>query len=528
MARVALGVLAFALALVSSGARAEAFGGSLTIRAPASLNVVTPAGAAGGEFARLLNMPRAGETGVVLEGEFKRLVNSKPVTFTGARYVSADSIAGLAKTAAKRLGPVALAFAVIPFAWDAVQGWRKPEEALSYPAGAWGTSPSQTWPDPMTACAAVAASYGYGGPYSVSPQYEPDWAGGGLSGYGCSGNGSYVGLLRRWVSCDEGWTYNPDTGSCRALTWEPVDDAALLGKIKDELEAGGFPRKFDQVKKLIEVAGMLKDLLEAAGPVKGTGGPPNGPKSTETTEWDEPDGHHRRRIERDPEWDYNPDTDEIDGTEHTIDEHEKPDGTKDKDEKWKKDDRDPEDLDPPREDSWCDRHPNSWICKDYEPPDKDPEDTDPCELHPDSAMCQPPRDFCEEHPDSAMCQPPQDFCDEHPDSAMCQPPADCETNPESPACKDFCEEHPDVVACQKLDEPDDEPLQTSERSVAFQSEWTEAGTCPAPITRGLHNGASVTWEFEPMCEMARGARPAIVGLALLSAALFIFGFIRSK
>lgn len=101
-----------------------------------------------------------------------------------------------------------------------------------------------------------------------------------------------------------------------------------------------------------------------------------------------------------------------------------------------------------------------------------------------------------------------------------------EEPPEEPP--DLCEQHPDASVCQELGDPDAEELQTEERSVSWSQEGGAAGSCPADKPVALPFGQSASLSWQPVCDFASGVRPFVIGLAWLSAGLFLFLVARGR
>ncbi|MGC3965318.1 MAG: virulence factor TspB C-terminal domain-related protein [Rhodocyclaceae bacterium] len=101
---------------------------------------------------------------------------------------------------------------------------------------------------------------------------------------------------------------------------------------------------------------------------------------------------------------------------------------------------------------------------------------------------------------------------------------DVQTEPEperEPDDTSMCEENPDALACQELGDPEDVDLPEQESSVLWQQEGTAAGGCPSPVTISYF-GQTATLSFDMMCDYAKIIRPMVIGLAWLSAGIFLF------
>lgn len=106
------------------------------------------------------------------------------------------------------------------------------------------------------------------------------------------------------------------------------------------------------------------------------------------------------------------------------------------------------------------------------------------------------------------------------------PPAGGETTPpEEP--KPFCELYPTASACQELGETDDEDLGEESVDVMWAAEGGAGGACPAPIQISVL-GTQHAIQWTPICQVASGIRPIVIGLAWLSAALWLFLMARAR
>ncbi|MFA9439302.1 virulence factor TspB C-terminal domain-related protein [Uliginosibacterium sp. sgz301328] len=90
--------------------------------------------------------------------------------------------------------------------------------------------------------------------------------------------------------------------------------------------------------------------------------------------------------------------------------------------------------------------------------------------------------------------------------------------PETPS---QCEQYPESLACQELGDPEDTDLPEQESAVLWQQEGTAAGSCPSPVTISYF-GQTATLSFDMMCDYAKIIRPMVIGLAWLSAGIFLF------
>lgn len=97
--------------------------------------------------------------------------------------------------------------------------------------------------------------------------------------------------------------------------------------------------------------------------------------------------------------------------------------------------------------------------------------------------------------------------------------------PEEP--KPFCELYPSASACQELGETPDEELEEESVNVMWDQEGGAAGVCPAPIAVSVL-GTQHMIQWTPICQVASGIRPIVIGLAWLSAALWLFVMARAR
>lgn len=102
-----------------------------------------------------------------------------------------------------------------------------------------------------------------------------------------------------------------------------------------------------------------------------------------------------------------------------------------------------------------------------------------------------------------------------------------EVPPEDPQKTD-CEKFPDASGCQELGDPEDYDLQTEQRSVIWSQEGGAAGSCPADKPFSLPFGHSASLSWQPLCDFATGIRPFVIGLAWLSAGIFVFMVARER
>lgn len=88
---------------------------------------------------------------------------------------------------------------------------------------------------------------------------------------------------------------------------------------------------------------------------------------------------------------------------------------------------------------------------------------------------------------------------------------------------DLCKEHPEIVACQTLGEAPVEPVIPQQTVNVFLGADPVSGTCPADIMVPMPMGlGSTPLSWQPICDGATGIRPIVLGLAMLSAGLFVF------
>lgn len=106
------------------------------------------------------------------------------------------------------------------------------------------------------------------------------------------------------------------------------------------------------------------------------------------------------------------------------------------------------------------------------------------------------------------------------------PAEDGETPPpEEPT--PFCEQYPDASACQPLGDTQDEEIGEESVNVLWSQEGGAGGSCPAPIQATIL-GTQYAIEWTPVCAVASGIRPIVIGLAWLSAALWLFLMARAR
>jgi len=94
-------------------------------------------------------------------------------------------------------------------------------------------------------------------------------------------------------------------------------------------------------------------------------------------------------------------------------------------------------------------------------------------------------------------------------------------NAPAPEESDQCKANPQSVGCAKLgDLPTDQPESTV-RDVTFAEESLGfTGACPAPNNWVVH-GISLTWGYQPICDIAPIIRLALIAIAAFSAAAII-------
>lgn len=91
----------------------------------------------------------------------------------------------------------------------------------------------------------------------------------------------------------------------------------------------------------------------------------------------------------------------------------------------------------------------------------------------------------------------------------------------------LCEQFPDISACQDLGEAEEFDLPEEERDLDWEKEMSAAGSCPAPIPLTIR-GNTYTFSYEPACIGANYLRPIIIGLAWLTAGIFLFSTVRQS
>lgn len=99
------------------------------------------------------------------------------------------------------------------------------------------------------------------------------------------------------------------------------------------------------------------------------------------------------------------------------------------------------------------------------------------------------------------------------------------TPPEEP--KPFCELYPTASACAELGETQDEELGEESVDVSWAQQGGAGGACPAPIQISVL-GTQHAIQWTPICQVASGIRPIVIGLAWLSAALWLFLMARAR
>lgn len=92
---------------------------------------------------------------------------------------------------------------------------------------------------------------------------------------------------------------------------------------------------------------------------------------------------------------------------------------------------------------------------------------------------------------------------------------------------DFCKKNPDVMACWKEDDDhsqDDLREESIGKSISPVS-IGGAGSCPAPKTVSVQ-GRTVTFTYDPICQVAQGVRPVMIAIAWLIAGYILVGATR--
>lgn len=95
--------------------------------------------------------------------------------------------------------------------------------------------------------------------------------------------------------------------------------------------------------------------------------------------------------------------------------------------------------------------------------------------------------------------------------------------------KDPCDLHPERIGCSQWGEPENAELDDIDKQINItpQSGWgPDNGTCPAPLTYTTHKGQLLTMKYDPVCQGATYFRPAILGMAWISAIFAFFGISR--
>lgn len=94
---------------------------------------------------------------------------------------------------------------------------------------------------------------------------------------------------------------------------------------------------------------------------------------------------------------------------------------------------------------------------------------------------------------------------------------------------DFCVDHPEASACAPLDSVAPEDMPTETRDISWSSEKTAAGSCPAALE--IHSelfNDDFQIEYTPICTVAGWMRPLIIGMAWLSAGIYVFLMVRRE
>lgn len=106
-------------------------------------------------------------------------------------------------------------------------------------------------------------------------------------------------------------------------------------------------------------------------------------------------------------------------------------------------------------------------------------------------------------------------------------PAEGGTVPPPEEPKPFCELYPTASACAELGETPDEELEEQSVDVLWDQQGGAAGACPAPIQISVL-GSQYAVQWTPICQVASGIRPIVIGLAWLSAAVWLFLMARAR
>ena len=110
------------------------------------------------------------------------------------------------------------------------------------------------------------------------------------------------------------------------------------------------------------------------------------------------------------------------------------------------------------------------------------------------------------------------------------PKNDEEGNPETPKTpENHCDQNPNSIGCSEWGEPEDADLGETSKTITITPDtgWgPSTGTCPAPLTHTLSSGRQLSFSYEHVCTAAAMFRPAVIGMAWLSALLLMFGIHR--
>lgn len=98
------------------------------------------------------------------------------------------------------------------------------------------------------------------------------------------------------------------------------------------------------------------------------------------------------------------------------------------------------------------------------------------------------------------------------------PPKDVQTD---------CDKYPDSIGCAKFgDAGAPDVVQTVNVSATLNPTSLGSGTCPAPNVVQLSQGRTVTFSYQPECDLATGIAPFMIALAWLAAGMLVLSPVR--
>lgn len=129
---------------------------------------------------------------------------------------------------------------------------------------------------------------------------------------------------------------------------------------------------------------------------------------------------------------------------------------------------------------------------------------------------------------------PEDVVGESPtgiQQPMPIPPGSGSPSGEKPEQFDLCKEHPDIIACQvfRPDELTPTPVPNKQVPLALNKEggFPTGGGCPQPKSLAIL-GTSFEFSMQPLCDLAAGIKPILIGFAWLTAAMTFLGVARRE